>query len=238
MKDETISVIMNKIVRVALQCVRMATRINLGALLRALPPKEHKEDLTMAKSKCTNKKFSDVVKSSLIAAKNWLTPTRVISIVCLLLMIGLVVTQFLPYWSFGEGEKAQTLSIFQHNWFPNEKAYKSTFIKEMKNQLVENGLMDAASTELKKLAINDFVYPHALLFLVSVFGIAFGPFKLGKPLGVAFNLAVAGFGIWQYLCHPIYQLGQNWYIGLIIAIALAVLSLLNVALLIVKKLKD
>lgn len=199
----------------------------------------------MAKTKSTPKKFSDVmknclaaVKRGLIAVKNWLTPSRVISIVCLLLMIGLVVTQFLPYWSVGEGEKEQTLSIFQYNWFPNEKAYKSVFIKDMKTQLVENGLMDAQSTELKKLAINDFVYPHAILMLLSLFGIVFGPFKLGQPLGVAFNLAVAGFGIWQYLCHPIYLLGQNWYIGLIIAIVLAVLSLVNAALLIAKKLKD
>ena len=199
----------------------------------------------MAKTKRTPKKFSDVVKSclaavkrGLIAVKNWLTPAKVISIVCLLLTIGLVVAQFLPYWTFNAGKDATaTVSIFDYNWFPNTKEYKN-FIKDMKVQLAESGLMDAKSDAVKKLAINDFVYPHALMMLISLFALCFGPFKLGKPLGIAFNLAVGGFGIWQYLCHPIYQLGQNWYIGLIIAIALTVLSLVNAALLIVKKMKD
>lgn len=168
-----------------------------------------------------------------------LSATQIIGIVCLLLMIAIVVAQFLPYWTFINKQKeSQTLSIFDYVMFPNEKIYKSAFIKDMKAQLVDNGLLDAASDAVRKLSVNDFAYPHAILMLVSLFGIAFGPFKLGKPLGVAFNLAVGGLGVYQYLSHPIYQLGQNWYLGLILAAVLTVLSILNVVLLILKKLKS
>lgn len=168
--------------------------------------------------------------------------TQIIGIICLLLMIATVVTQFLPYWTFDTTSKgdAATVSIFDYVWFPNAKepVNHKNFIKDMKVQLVDAGLMDAQATELKKLSVNDFAYPHAILMLVSLFGIAFGPFKLGKPLGVAFNLAVGILGVYQYFSHPIYKLGQDWYLGLIFAGVLTVLALLNVVLLIVKKLKD
>lgn len=168
-----------------------------------------------------------------------LSAMQIIGIVCLLLMIALVVSQFLPYWTFiNKAKETQTLSIFNYIMFPSDKAYKSAFIKDMKTQLVDSGLLDAASDAVKKLSVNDFAYPHAILMLVSLFGIAFGPFKLGKPLGVAFNLAVGVLGVYQYFSHPIYQLGQNWYLGLIFAALLTVLSIVNVVLLILKKMKS
>lgn len=154
---------------------------------------------------------------------------QIIGIVCLVLMVALFVTQFLPYWTIGEDT---SLSIFDYTWFNYQKPYK-TFIKEIKTQLVDSGLMDAQAEALKKLSINDFVYPSAILALVSLFGFVFCPFKLGKPLGIGFNLAVGAVGAYMYLCHPIYQLGQNWIVGLIISLVLAVLSLVNLVLYII-----
>lgn len=157
---------------------------------------------------------------------------QIIGIICILLMIVLFVVQFLPFWTVGEGTE---ISVFQYTAFPNDKAYSKDFFKDIKAQLVDTGLMNAEDTALKKLAINDFVYPPALLALVSVFAFLFCPFKLGKPLGIAFNLAVGIIGIYMYLGHPIYRLGQNWIIGFVIALALAVLALVNAVLYFVKK---
>ncbi len=193
----------------------------------------------MAKTTGTKKNFSKVLKGAFIAVKNWLTPIRIIGIVCLLLMITLVVTQFLPYWTFGKDNT--TVSIAYYNWFPNEKVFTSqrpAFLADIKNQLADAGLMDTNTDAWKKLGINDFVYPHALLMLVSLFGFIFCPFKLGKPLGLAFSLACGGLGVWMHLCHPIYRLGPTWGLGLGISIALTVLALLNIVLAITKALKD
>lgn len=193
----------------------------------------------MAKTKRTPKKFSDVVKSglnavkrALIAVKNWFTPMRIIGLVCLLLMIAMLVTQFLPFWTIGEDT---TLSISDYTWFNSEKVYKN-FIKEMKVQLKDAGLMTAE--QLKEFKINDFVYPPVILLLVSLFGLGFCPFKLGKPLGLAFNLAVGCIGIWMYTCYPIYQLGANWQLHLILSIALTVLAVINIIIGLVKAFND
>lgn len=167
-----------------------------------------------------------------------ITLTEIFGILCLFLMIALVVTQFFPYWTYGK-DNAVT-SIAEYNWFPTEKIFtgKTTFIASMKTQLADANLMDTSTDAWKKLQINDFVYPHALLMLVSLFGFIFCPFKLGKPLGLAFSLACGGLGIWMHLCHPIYKLGPTWGVGLGISIALTVVALLNVVLAIIKALKD
>lgn len=164
-------------------------------------------------------------------AKKKINLMQIIAIACLALMVALIVTQFLPYWTFGKDNT--TVSISDYVWFPNTKAYKS-FLTDMKAQLVAAGLL----AKEVKLVINDFAYPPALLALISLFGFIFCPFKLGKPLGIAFNLAAGGLGIWLFTCHPIYQLGQNWLVGLILSIALTALAVLNAVLYIVKKLKD
>ncbi len=161
---------------------------------------------------------------------------QIIGIVCLALMIALFVTQFLPFWTVGEDNT--TVSVMQYTAFPNDAAYGKTFIKDMKTQLVDAGLMNAKNNALKKLAINDFIHPAAILVLLSIFGFIACPFKLGKPLGIAFNLAVGITGIYMYLHHPIYQLGQNWIIGLVIAGALTALAAANAVIYIVKKSKE
>lgn len=167
-------------------------------------------------------------------AKTKINITQIIGIVCLVVMLGLIVTQFLPYWTIGEGEDSTELSVLDYTWFNYEKEYKS-FIKDMKEQIKDAGLMDVKDDSFKKLGINDFVYPAAVLSIVALFAVVFCPFKLGKPLGIAFNLAVGCIGIWMYLSHPIYKLGSLWMVGLIISLVLAVLSLANAVLYIIKK---
>lgn len=155
---------------------------------------------------------------------------QIIGIVCILLMIALLVTQFLPYWTIGEDT---SLSISDYTWFNYKTEYKG-FIKEMKTQIADAGLMDKETDAWKKLAINDFVYPPVILMLVSLFGLGFCPFKLGKPLGMAFNLAVGCIGIWMYTGHPIYQLGANWQLHFILSIVLTALASVNIIIGLVK----
>ena len=193
----------------------------------------------MAKTKRTPMKFSDVVKVCLtavknaaIAVKNWLIPTRIIGIVCLLLTIGLFATMFLPYWTIDETTE---MTIFDETWLNYEKPFKN-FIKDMKTQLVDANLMTKEAA--KELHINDFVYPAVVLSFVSLFAFVCCPFKLGKPLGMAFNLACGGIGIWMCVAHPIYRLGSAWAIILGVSIALVVVTLANIALYLINKFKD
>ena len=192
------------------RCVPGSRAYQLGALPRANLPKEHKEESAMAKSKFK------------------ITPIQIIGVVCILLMIAMIATQFLPFWTIDEGT---TLSISDYTWFNSNKEYKN-FIKEMKANLKDAGLMTA--DELKEFKINNFVYPPVVLLLVSLFGLGFCPFKLGKPLGHAFNLAVGCIGIWMYLGHPIYQLGANWQLHLALSIALLALTAVNIVLSLIK----
>ena len=164
-------------------------------------------------------------------AKSKINITQIIGIVCLVVMLGLIVTQFMPYWTMEDGTE---LSVLGYTWFNYQKDYKS-FIKDMKAQIQDAGLMDIKDDAFKKMGINDFVYPAAILSIVALFACVFCPFKLGKPLGIAFNLAVGCIGVWMYLCHPIYKLGSLWLIGLIISLVLAGLSLANAVIYIVRK---
>lgn len=164
-------------------------------------------------------------------AKSKINITQIIGIVCLVVMLGLIVTQFLPYWTMDNGTE---LSVLDYTWFNYQKDYKS-FIKDMKAQIQDAGLMNVKDDAFKKLAINDFVYPAAVLSIVALFAVVFCPFKLGKPLGIAFNLAVGCIGVWMYLSHPIYKLGALWMVGLIISLVLAALSLANAVIYILQK---
>lgn len=163
-----------------------------------------------------------------------ITATQIIGIACLLLIVALAVTFCLPNWTISKGTQ---MSIFDETWLNYEKPY-SSFIKDMKEQIKDAGLMDTSTDAFKKMGINDFVYPAAILTLISLFSFIFCPFKLGKPLGMAFSLATGVVGIWMYLCHPIYKLGATFGLGLGISIALTVLALINIALAIAKAMKE
>ena len=180
----------------------------------------------MANTKCNTKSITTAVK-------NWLTLERILGIVCLLLMVALAVTMFLPNWTISKGTQ---MSIFDETWLNYEKAFTS-FIKDMKAQIKDANLMDTSLDSYKKMSINDFVYPAAILTLISLFGFVFCPFKLGKPLGLGFSLACGGVGIWMCLCHPIYQLGAVWGLTLGISAALTAVALANIVICIVKALK-
>jgi hypothetical protein len=178
-------------------------------MLRAHLPKEHKEDSVMAQSKY---KFG---------------ATQIIGIICVLLMIALFVSQFIPYWTITVKDEPTDLSVAQYTWFPTEKAYKSVFLKDIKAQLVDAGLM--LEEQAKAVKINHFVYPAAVLTIFAFFGFVLCPFKVGEPLGIFFTLATGISGIWMSFSHPIYRLGPTWTLTMVLSIVLTVFSVLNIA---------
>lgn len=157
--------------------------------------------------------------------------TQIVGIICILLMIALFTTQFMPYWTITVKDEPTDLSVAQYTWFPEEKAYRNVFLKDIKTQLVDAELM--IEKDAKALKINHFVYPAAILMIFAAFGFIFCPFKLGEPLGIFFTLASGISGLWMYFGHPIYKLGPTWMLGMILSCALTVFSVLNIALFII-----
>ena len=151
---------------------------------------------------------------------------RIINILCVVLLIGVLVTQFLPFWSYTDKEDAEvTVSIDGYVWFPdNHKDLTKEFGK----------ILDIQD---KKLIQPNLVYESALLFVVCVISIIFLVLKSGNKIIAALPLFTGILGMKQYLGNYLYQIGQNWQLHLAVCIVLTVVAAVNLVLFVVDTVK-
>lgn len=129
---------------------------------------------------------------------------KILSVVCVLLMVAMFVLQFIPFWSI-PGETAEddiSLSISEYVWFPTE-----------------NGdLTDYLEDEIDDYTVNSIVLPCVVLlvapFLTAVI------FLINKDnLVVPALTAIAGIiGVWGFLAKPALQYGSIWPVYLVLSI--------------------
>lgn len=150
------------------------------------------------------------------------TLTRVISFVCALLMLGILVTQFLPFWTYGD--PAETVSINGYVWFPGKHAklsaqlsgvLRSTYNVMVKNNLVPNNLVSTSIILLVGAALS------ALILVI----------KSDKKWTALLPFATGIIGIVQYLGNVLFQTGMNWQIHLAVCIAAVALAAVNLVFL-------
>lgn len=167
---------------------------------------KHKEDFSMAKMK-----------------KNL---GRIVNILCVVLLIGVLVTQFLPFWSYEAKDETVTVSIDGYVWFPEDH-------KELTKDFGEI----LQITEKKKIQPN-LVIEAALLFVACVVSIIFLVAKSGHKFTAVLPLITGILGIKQYLGNYLFQIGQNWQLHLAVCIVLAVVAASNLVLLIAETAKS
>lgn len=140
--------------------------------------------------------------------------SRIFNYICAVLMLVLLITQFLPFWSCNcekgcEGV-ANDLSISDYVWFPEDHVKGVT--KEFK-QLIH------------KFELNDLVLTPVLILVCSTLGIFFCITKAKKPAVGVFPFIAGLAGTVGYLTNPVLQAGQNWVIHLVASILVLAASL-------------
>lgn len=132
------------------------------------------------------------------------------NVVCAVLLIALIALQFVPgFWATAPNKKGEvdSASLQGYIWLPEEhKDLEKSFKKD-----------------IDEFELNDIV---GMPVGVLAFGILAVVFTALKPKGLwaaLFAFLAAVLGVIGYLTMPVYQLGNNWVIHLIVAaVALAV----------------
>ena len=146
---------------------------------------------------------------------------RILNYVCVVLMLVLLVTQFLPFWSCEKCEDG-VASISDYTWFPNDHKPITTEMKEIYG---------------RDYLVTDVVLTSILILVASGLGIFFCIKDARKPLSAIFPLAAGLCGVVGYLTTPGLQTGENWVIHVAVAAVLAVCALGALSQLIVNLVK-
>ena len=147
--------------------------------------------------------------------KNSISYARVLNYVCIVLMLLLLVTQFLPFFECPSCEDG-TASVSDYVWFPD---HHKDITKVMKS----------ADLYGKKFEVSQVVLTPIVILAGCVLGIIFTIKNGGAPINAIYGLIAGGFGVVGYLTTPGLQIGQNWVLhlaasALVLVCALVVLS--------------
>ena len=134
-------------------------------------------------------------------------PTKLLGIICGVLLIALLILQFVPYWSFGSPE--QTVSISGYVWFPHNHAE------------IDTALSASAGRDVD---VNNVFGSAVLLLAACVVGIIAFLANPESVLSALMPLLAGLLGCWQYLLNPLYRLGSGWVLHFIVCVALIALA--------------
>lgn len=146
-------------------------------------------------------------------------PAIWVYVICAVLLLALVVTQFLPFWTAEE----DTSSISGLLWLANShKGVNTMAVKSIGGALT----------------LTNFAWTPALVLVLSVLGIVLCALRFKVSILVAIVALLSGLiGMYQYLAVPIFQAGANWMLHLVISIAVVIGALGSLAIAIVAKIK-
>ena len=140
--------------------------------------------------------------------------SRIFNYICALLMLVLLVTQFLPFWTCHCakkcGEEGKELSVSSYVWFPKDHA---------------KGITKDFDELISKFELNDVILTPVVILVCSVLGIFFCIIKAKNPLMGIFPFLAGLAGTFGYLTNPVLKAGMNWQIHLIASIAVLAASL-------------
>ena len=135
---------------------------------------------------------------------------KCISYVLIVLMLALLVMQFVPFWTEGDG----TASISDYIWFPREH-------KELNNAL---------KAEFRKdYRINQYLVGPIALLVSAVAGILFSVLKRGKLNAFLLPLICGLAGYITYFTYAPYKLGSNWIVHAVLSVAILAVAVIGVA---------
>lgn len=137
--------------------------------------------------------------------------TSICNLISVILLIVLLVFQFTPFWSYGENGDL-TASIQGYIWFPSDHSALEKYFE--------------AETSADH-TINAVLAMPILLLLVGAVGIVVGLLKADQVWVGTFPTVCGAVGLWGYLTKPVFQLGGNWHLQLILCLALLAMGIVT-----------
>ena len=154
--------------------------------------------------------------------------SRICNYICVVLMLCLLVTQFLPFWECVDCENCEDgmVSLAEYFWNPREhKACANSMTQVYKDYFGDN-IVDAKGKPFKFNA-SLIVIPTLIIFIAAVLTTFFG-LRHGKKAIVAIIPLIAGIaGVYGYTSVLALQVGPNWQLHLGLCIAVLVISVIS-----------
>ena len=132
---------------------------------------------------------------------------KITNIVCAVIILALVVLQFMPFWTVGE----TTLSAQEYIWFCRHHIdFEDFFIQQ---------LGDAFS-------LNAAVLPTVGILAFGCLSIYFCIAKSNKSANWVWTILCGGLScVFGFLTTPVYQMGSNWIVHLILGVVVCLISI-------------
>ena len=148
--------------------------------------------------------------------------TKITNIVCIVLLVALFASFFLPSWDYTakvkvEGsretrEEAANASVMEFTWM----AYEN---KDLSKRFKKDGY-----------EVNDIVTMPFVLTICTIVCTVFGIINLAGSWQSLFAVAGSGFAVYYLLTNTVLQQGPYWMVNLILAIASLAASLVLLAI--------
>jgi len=132
---------------------------------------------------------------------------KMLSALCALLMLVLLILQFMPFWQYGE-ETNLASSMQSYIWFPNDHKELTSYIE----------------SHIDDYNINQILLLPIITLVAGACGIVLCLIRGDHPAVHLFPAVCGVVGIWGYLSSPVYQLGSNWMLHLVVCIALTAVA--------------
>lgn len=154
--------------------------------------------------------------------------SRICNYICVVLMLCLLATQFLPFWECVDCENCEdgVASIADYFWNPREhKSLQKSMTQVYKDYFGEN-IVDANGKRFEFTA-NVILTPALFIFITAVLTVFFGLVYGKKPIVAIIPLIGSIAGIYGYTSALALQVGQNWQLHLGLCIAVLVVSVIS-----------
>ncbi len=160
----------------------------------------------------------------------------VCNLITAVLLVVLLVTQFLPFWSCVDcktcGEAGEP-SISAYIWFPEKhKPITKDMTQVFKDHYGED-LKDEKGKAFKFNA-NDVAFSPVVLLVFAAAGLVLCVIKANKYIVSILPLISGAVGAWGYLTNPALMIGKNSTLHLVVCILVVVSSLVPFVLQVVK----
>jgi hypothetical protein len=156
-----------------------------------------------------------------------LSKNQIGNLICALMCVLVLVTQFLPFWNCTNckthKEVDKVVSVAEYIWIPVNHTPITKSMTNVYYEVFGDGLVDTNGKPYK-FSVNDIFGPCVVTFVGSLAGIALGIlFSRRSIVGLVTLIMGCSTARWYLIC-PAMQVGQNWQSHLVVAILAAVVA--------------
>lgn len=141
---------------------------------------------------------------------------KIFSVICVVLMLGMLVLQFIPFWELTaeDPEDNLSVSIASYIWFPGDNEDLTEYFEDEYDERFD-----------EEYNINSIVLPCVVLLVAPVVAALFFAFDTETLVAPVLSLVCGGFGTWAFLARPVMQYGGLWIVYLVLSIVMILAAL-------------